>query len=249
MRERSTRPGRKYAAIPNDMLRDKTLSADARFLLALLMTYSDEWVFNKAHLMEITGFGRDKFERAMGDLRAAEYVEWVQNREENTGKLIGTTWVIRDSRGPENQGVGDTEALKNRHPVKPTPGKTAPKKTYREEDQSVRTLFGSEEPQSDVREAKPEKKPDRFDEFWDECPRKVSKDKAKPAFNKALRKVDAETLVVAMRRYAVLRRGEDPKFTAHPASWLNGERWTDEDVQPPSPTYSKPIPKHETVYR
>ena len=29
-------------------------------------------------------------------------------------------------------------------------------------------------------------------------------------------------------RYAAQRDGEDPQFTKHPATWLNGKCWTDE---------------------
>jgi hypothetical protein len=31
-----------------------------------------------------------------------------------------------------------------------------------------------------------------------------------------------------MDRYAKSVEGSDPKFVAHPATWLNGERWDDE---------------------
>lgn len=70
--------------------------------------------------------------------------------------------------------------------------------------------------------------PDGFEEFWQAVPRKVAKDKARPAYVKALRKTDARTLIEAMRRYAQSRIGEDPQYTAHPASWLNAGRWQDE---------------------
>jgi uncharacterized protein YdaU (DUF1376 family) len=70
--------------------------------------------------------------------------------------------------------------------------------------------------------------PDGFEEFWSAVPRKVAKDKAMPAYARALRKADARTLISAMRRYAQSRIGEDPKYTAHPASWLNAGRWEDE---------------------
>lgn len=142
MRERSSRPGRLYAAIPNEAMRDKSLSIEARGLLALLMTYSDDWVFIKEHLQDITGMGRDKFERTMGELVKSGYVERVLTREEETGKLLGSTWIIRDDRGPENQGVGVTEALKNRPPAEPTPGKSAPKNNKREEEQFERKPEG-----------------------------------------------------------------------------------------------------------
>lgn len=150
MRERSSRPGRLYAAIPNEAMRDKSLSIEARGLLALLMTYSDEWVFIKEHLQDMTGMGRDKFERTMGELIKCGYVERILSREEGTGKLLGSTWVIRDDRGPEFQGVGATDALKNRPPAEPTHGESAPKNNKREEDQSERTFKGSFDDESDL---------------------------------------------------------------------------------------------------
>jgi uncharacterized protein YdaU (DUF1376 family) len=69
---------------------------------------------------------------------------------------------------------------------------------------------------------------DGFDEFWQAVPRKIAKPKAQEAFAKALRKTDAGTIIAAMRRYAEARMGEEPKYTAHPASWLDAGRWTDE---------------------
>jgi uncharacterized protein YdaU (DUF1376 family) len=80
------------------------------------------------------------------------------------------------------------------------------------------------------------KAPDGFEAFWAEVPRKVAKDNARKAYDKALRKADARTLIEAMRRYAQSRIGEDPRYTAHPASWLNAGRWQDE----PEPKGGKP---------
>lgn len=77
--------------------------------------------------------------------------------------------------------------------------------------------------------------PDGFEEFWQAVPRKVAKDKALPAYAKALRKADARTLIEGMRRYAQSRIGEDPQYTAHPASWLNAGRWQDEPLSKDAP--------------
>lgn len=68
----------------------------------------------------------------------------------------------------------------------------------------------------------------RFDKFWDICERKVGKVHAIKAFKAALKKVDFETIMDGMRRYAESVKGSDPKYIAHPATWLNGERWNDE---------------------
>jgi len=71
-----------------------------------------------------------------------------------------------------------------------------------------------------------------FDEFWTIVPRKVGKGKARTAYAKAVKKVSPERIFSAMQRYAAARADQDPQYTAHPASWLNAERWDDEPDQP-----------------
>ena len=73
---------------------------------------------------------------------------------------------------------------------------------------------------------------DRFDEFWCQVPRKIGKGQARKAWTEALKKADADTIISGIKRYAAERSNEDAKFTAHPATWLNGERWEDEQPKP-----------------
>ena len=70
--------------------------------------------------------------------------------------------------------------------------------------------------------------PDGFDEFWAASPRKTGKDDALRAYIKARKNTDARTLIEAMGRYAEERRGQDPQYTKHPATWLNKGCWKDE---------------------
>ena len=69
---------------------------------------------------------------------------------------------------------------------------------------------------------------DGFDDFWSIVPRRVGKAHAKKAWTGALRKASSQTIIEAMSKYARQRQGQDPQYTAHPATWLNGERWLDE---------------------
>ncbi|WP_022727246.1 DUF1376 domain-containing protein [Fodinicurvata sediminis] len=71
-----------------------------------------------------------------------------------------------------------------------------------------------------------------FERFWSACPRKVGKQKARQKFGTALtrHRADPEAVIAAMERYAESRQGEDPKYTVHPATWLNEGRWQDEDL-------------------
>lgn len=67
-----------------------------------------------------------------------------------------------------------------------------------------------------------------FDKFWDQCPKKVGKGKARTAYTSALSKTAPATLDAAMARYAAIRANEPEQYTLHPATWLNQERWLDE---------------------
>lgn len=84
----------------------------------------------------------------------------------------------------------------------------------------------------------------RFDEFWAVYPRKVAKGDARRAWVKAIRVAGADEIIGGASRYAA-----DPnrtaEYTAHPASWLNGERWEDDAL--PVRTNGKPQTKPDPV--
>lgn len=69
-----------------------------------------------------------------------------------------------------------------------------------------------------------------FAVFWAAYPRKVSKAAARQAFKQAWKKLppfDEETILIGGLERA--KAGwDEPKFIPHAATWLNGERWTDE---------------------
>lgn len=71
-----------------------------------------------------------------------------------------------------------------------------------------------------------------FEEFWKAYPRKVGKGQARTAWAKAIKTTDPATITDAAERFANERANADPKFTPHPTTWLNGERWTDEPGRP-----------------
>lgn len=64
-----------------------------------------------------------------------------------------------------------------------------------------------------------------FESWYAEYPRKVGRGHAFRAFKTALTKTSLQVLIAAVRRQ---RGGWDPKFTKHPATWLNGECWLDQ---------------------
>lgn len=73
---------------------------------------------------------------------------------------------------------------------------------------------------------------EEFERFWRAYPRRVAKGHARKAWAKAIKAAPAETIIEGATRYAAERARDDPKFTKHPATWLNGECWDDEPNLP-----------------
>lgn len=69
----------------------------------------------------------------------------------------------------------------------------------------------------------------RFDDFWLECPRKVGRGAAEKAFGKLCAAGEnPETLIASMRGFARQMAGTEMQYIAHPLTWLNQKRWTDD---------------------
>lgn len=75
---------------------------------------------------------------------------------------------------------------------------------------------------------------DGFEEFYSAYPLKKGRGAAIKAHKSATAKVSPALLAVAAKVFAAKCVGKDPKFIPHPATWLNQERWADEDLQPES---------------
>jgi hypothetical protein len=67
-----------------------------------------------------------------------------------------------------------------------------------------------------------------FESFWLACPRRIGKEAARKAYEKARKMVSDSELLEGIRRYAATRAGQDEQYTVHPATWLNQGRWADE---------------------
>ena len=65
-----------------------------------------------------------------------------------------------------------------------------------------------------------------FDTFWNTYPIKVGKATALKAWLKAVKRGTPQIIIEGADRYSK-DPNRDPSFTAHPATWLNGDRWLD----------------------
>lgn len=73
--------------------------------------------------------------------------------------------------------------------------------------------------------------PDTFDAWWSTYPRKEGKGQAVRAYKAAIKDVDPDELLRLTKQWVSDRADLERKFTPLPATWLNGQRWTDERPQ------------------
>jgi hypothetical protein len=81
---------------------------------------------------------------------------------------------------------------------------------------------------------------DLFEQFWQIYPRGIGKAAARKSWHRAVQAGhDPGDIMDGAVRYQRQRKDEDPKFTAHPSTWLNQERWLDRPEPPPGPGKSQ----------
>lgn len=69
----------------------------------------------------------------------------------------------------------------------------------------------------------------QFEEWYQVYPLHKGRGGAERAFAKALKLAKLDELLKGARRYAESVQGTERRFIAHPATWLNQKRWTDDD--------------------
>lgn len=84
-------------------------------------------------------------------------------------------------------------------------------------------------------------------QFWPAYPRRVGKGQALKAFRAARKQNDLETIMAGVRRYAASRQGENPEFTKHASTWLNGQCWLDEADPKFTAHRNEPPPKPRNI--
>jgi len=82
---------------------------------------------------------------------------------------------------------------------------------------------------------------DDFEIFWSSYPRRISKGKARKAFETAIKKAALPTMLQAIREY-IAHKPARIHFK-HPATWLNQECWDDE-WEPEAPQRT-PFQQHQ----
>lgn len=128
---------------------------------------------------------------------------------------------------PDDPAAVPTCGYGDPHDTSATPSRESSESPRLEQGNRGAGEQGIEEKPSSSLALRDERRPDPFDAFWAQYPRKVGKTAARKAYLKARRSAEHDTIMAGVFRYAD-DPTRDPGFTAHPSTWLNEGRWEDE---------------------
>lgn len=202
------------------------------------------WIVREAQVRDHFGIGRDKYRacvRRLCELGAMEDKRIQGDQGRIIGRELVVNYAVTDSaalgvdRAPENPSHGDSnDKGSDRKPEipahgvdrapekpvtrrKPSDGKSAPLENSNETREQG---LAREQTTSVIG-------PDPFEVFWDAYPRKKAKQDARRAWAK-LKPDVIDAVLRDVPRRATQDRGWLEGYIPNPATYLNGERWTDE---------------------
>lgn len=187
-----------FTQIPNNWLRDKSISLGAKGLLAQLMSHTPGWSVTQQSLGEANGVGKDAIRSLINELLSAGYLIRSDNRERNEkGYLGGFSYTTSE---PSQPTLGN-----------PTLDNPPHKKNIVKEEQDIKNNERTID--------------DSFEKFWEVYPKKTDKGQAIRAFKKAAKKLDTEFIIAGAKDYAEDPNLPDKVYIKNPATWLNAEAW------------------------
>ena len=215
------RPGG-YTNVPNELANDPRLSFREVGVLVWMLARPPRWRFAADRTAARSPReGREAILTSLRILRAAGYVKVTRVRGAG-GKLVTRTEVADWPKWTED-GSPDSGSPASGHPASGDPHSSvsteshygvtrelAPLAPVRERAQASRSVVAG-----------------LFDEWWQVYPRKIGKEAARKAYERAIRKTTATELLRGARVYRDDPTREDA-YTAHPSTWLNAGRWQDE---------------------
>jgi len=210
---RSPRLESNFSVVSNSVIRDSRLSYRARGVLLEILSRPDNWRVSGDSLARNGKEGRDAILTALKELREAGYIRMVKQRLADG--TFETNNYVYDT--PQDMSVSLLPYPENPTAVTPYPENPYPGKPQLDNQGSLEEL------------SKKNLHINLFDNFWKIYPRKVAKEAARKAFEKAIKEADVNAILKGAEAYA-----KDPNrldaYTAHPATWLNAHRWLDDPI-------------------
>lgn len=202
-----------FAAIPNWIVRDKTITAHEKLVYMVLSSKigdAGSWFTGHGEIAEEAGISVSSVQRALTQLKDRGIVSWKGRIDPESGARLGNAYRItvdrlgQDDRPPRSEG--------------PTPSVSVTEQKKNPEKEPKEVL---------MREV------DWFEALWAQWPKKTAKKDALKAYAKmaAGLKHDERKLSEILHKLAVLalahERNTPTQFQPMLSTIINGERWDD----------------------
>lgn len=226
------RPNERYTMLSNDFLRIKDFPPYAFRVACYVLSHSDEFHLDQQSIANALGMNRTTVLKAMSDLEAMGLLVRTRCTNEHGHRVADDLHLSQDGFTEDDlAALGSfplSRADQRREDGPPKEDHSMKKTNKEKEDQvDISIIDGAETPKPP--EPGSDDDPD-FAAFWAFYPRKIGKGGARVAWRRALKKAAPELIMDGARRYAATRVKQDPVYTAHPSTWLNQERWSDQLV-------------------
>jgi len=119
-----------FTIIPNDIIRNKSLSDRARFIFCYMASMPDDWKFYQGVMAKELGYTKDTLRKYIEELLETGYLDREQRRE--VGKFDSYDYTLNFSPCTKN-----TDTVKIRDGKKPTPEKSSLTNTNLEQRKTI----------------------------------------------------------------------------------------------------------------
>lgn len=189
---------------------------EAGFVWVYLRSMSAEWKVIKTHIQKHFKMGEKKIKTIFAWLNAHSLIEYIQ------GKNPDGTWSVSEIRvlnGSRFTAGAETARAENR--------------TTRECRTNINKQNNTEKKSNKIScpsdDERVKDDPHLFDQFWQAYPKKVGKKAAMKAWKKNRLDEKADIVITDVHnRMGQNWKGKGKQYIPDPATYLNGERWTDE---------------------
>ena len=123
-----------FTQIPNDLIRNSSISDRARFLYCYMSSMSENWEFYQGKMAKDLGYSKDTLRKYLDELVSTGYLKRTQRRSEK-GRFDSYDYIIDFT---PNQDF--TVAEKHRHGENPTRENPALKKNNFKEEQLINNI-------------------------------------------------------------------------------------------------------------
>jgi hypothetical protein len=199
-----------FTQIHNAWVRDPKITYKAKGLLTYLLSHEVGYTITIGQIIRESGDGKQSVRSALEELIKAGYLE-TKRTTDARGYNAGLAYFIKDPTNPKSE-----------NPTLDNP--TLDNQTALENNLTKNT--------------KKQENSDRFDEFWNHYPKKLSKAQALKAWKAAIKRKPDTEIIEAVKEYS-LGKLPDIQFIPLASTWLNNDRWDDVDLTKSKPSEFK----------